>query len=210
MPALLPVCANLYKVGAYTKDGNNINKLLVDSPDGLIKIDHNFRNEDNCCEHEFFGFNNDNISIEVKNPYPQPQKLPVHHKLPKWYILQVLIHMVVTDCQVNWYACGGPKSIVLIECLFDEDLWENIWSKMKTFLDKAKPAAMHWMKQLRETTGTSLTTTSKKKHHCWERFLELKLRKTASNSCTLSDLVPITNLRNAKTGLDPILMSSEK
>ena len=56
--------------------------------------------------------------------------------------------MVVTDCQVNWYACGGPKSIVLIECLFDEELWEDIWSKIKTFLDKAKPAATHWMKQI--------------------------------------------------------------
>ena len=148
MPALLPACANLYEVGACTKDGDNINKLLVDSPDGVIKIDHNFRNEDNCCEHEIFGFNNDNISIEVKNPYPQPQKLPVHYKLPKWYILQVLIHMVVTECQVNLYACGGPKSVVLIECLFDEDLWEDIWSKIKTFLDKAKPAATHWMKQI--------------------------------------------------------------
>ena len=52
MPALLPECANLYEVGAYTKDGDNINKLLVDSPDGLIKIDHNFRNADNCCERE--------------------------------------------------------------------------------------------------------------------------------------------------------------
>ena len=70
MPALLPACANLYEVGAYTKDGDNINKLLVDSPDDLIKIDHNFRNADNCCEHEIYGFNNDNISIEVKNPYP--------------------------------------------------------------------------------------------------------------------------------------------
>ena len=61
MPALLPVCANLYKVGAYTKDSDNINKLLVDSPDGLIKIDHNFRNADNCCEREIYGFNNDNM-----------------------------------------------------------------------------------------------------------------------------------------------------
>ena len=41
MPALLPGCATLYKVGAYTMDGDNINNLLVDSPDGLIKIDHN-------------------------------------------------------------------------------------------------------------------------------------------------------------------------
>ena len=148
MPALLPACANLYEVGAYTKDGDQIKKFLVDSPDGLIKIDHNMRAGDNCCEMDVFGFNNDNISIEVKNPYPQPHKLPVHYKLPRYYILQVLIHMVATDCQVNWYACGGPKSVVLIECLLDEELWEDIWGNMKSFLDKAKPVATHWMKQI--------------------------------------------------------------
>ena len=101
MPALLPACANFYEVGAFTKDGDQIKKFLVDSPDDLIKIDHNMRDPDNCCEMDVFGFNNDNVSIEVKNPCPQLHKLPVHYKLPKYYILQVLIHMVATDCQVN-------------------------------------------------------------------------------------------------------------
>ena len=40
MPALLSGCATLYEVGGYTKDGDNVEDLLVDSPDGLIKIDH--------------------------------------------------------------------------------------------------------------------------------------------------------------------------
>ena len=81
MPALLPACANLYEVGAYTKDRDNIQKLLVDSPDGLIKIDHNRSDSDNCCEGEVYGFNDDDISVNVKNPYPDPEKLPVHYKL---------------------------------------------------------------------------------------------------------------------------------
>ena len=87
MPALLPACANLYEVGAFTKDGDSIKNLLVDSPDGLIKIDHNRQDADNCCETEVYSFNDDNISVEVKNPYPDPENLPVHYKLPKWYIL---------------------------------------------------------------------------------------------------------------------------
>ena len=82
MPALLPACANLNEVGAYTKDRDNIRKLLIDSPDDLIKIDHNRSDRDNCCESEVYGFNNDDISVEVKNPYPDPEKLPVHYKLP--------------------------------------------------------------------------------------------------------------------------------
>ena len=148
MPALLPACANLYEVGAYTKDGDNIWKLLVNSPDGLIKIDHNRSDSDNCCEAEVYGFSDDDISVEVNNPYPDPKKLPVHYKLPRWYILQVLIHMVVTDCMYNWYAVGGPKSVVLIKCNFDEDLWDQIWPRIKTFLDSDKPAATHWMKKI--------------------------------------------------------------
>ena len=148
MPALLPVCANLYEVGAFTKDGDNMRNLLVDSPDGLIKIDHNRRDPDNCCEVEVFGFNDDDISVEVKNPYPDPEKLPVHYKLPKWYILQVLIHMAATGCVLNWYAAGEPKSVVLIKCNFDDKLWEQIWARMKTFLDHDKPAATHWMKKI--------------------------------------------------------------
>ena len=56
--------------------------------------------------------------------------------------------MAVTDCILNWYAVGGPKSVVLIKCNFDEELWEQIWARMKTFLDHDKPAATHWMKKI--------------------------------------------------------------
>ena len=96
MPALLPGCATLYEVGCYTKDGDNIEDLLVDSPDGLIQIDHD-NNNSKCCEEDIYRFNSDNISIELKSPYPDAEKLPVHYKIPKWYIMQVLIHMVVTE-----------------------------------------------------------------------------------------------------------------
>ena len=56
--------------------------------------------------------------------------------------------MVVTDCMYNWYAVGSPKSVVLIKCNFDEDLWNQIWPRIKTFLDSDKPAATHWMKKI--------------------------------------------------------------
>ena len=36
MPALLSKCCAMYEVGCYYIDGDNIDKLLVDSPDGLI------------------------------------------------------------------------------------------------------------------------------------------------------------------------------
>ena len=75
MPALLPACANLYEVGAFTKDGDSIRNLLVDSPNGLIKIDHNRQEADNCCETEVFSFNDDDISVEVKKPISRSRKV---------------------------------------------------------------------------------------------------------------------------------------
>ena len=36
MPALLPKCSAMYEVGCYYIDGDHMDKLLVDSPDGLI------------------------------------------------------------------------------------------------------------------------------------------------------------------------------
>ena len=82
MPALLPGCATLYKVGAYMKDGDIIPKLLVDSPDGFIKINHNPTSR-NCCEPDILNIHGDNIALELKSPYPQPEKIPVHYSVPR-------------------------------------------------------------------------------------------------------------------------------
>ena len=147
MPALLPGCATLYEAGAYVKGADVIPKLLVDSPDGFIRIDHN-SNLRNCCEPDIFRTNSDNIAVELKSPYPEPDKIPVHYSVPKWYILQILSHMFITGSEYCWYGCCSPKSVVLIECTFDEDLWNKIWTEIKNFLDKRKPAAAHWPKHI--------------------------------------------------------------
>ena len=93
------------------KDGDVIPKLLVDSPDGFIKIDHNPTSR-NCCEPDILNIRGDNIALELKSPYPQPEKIPVHYSVPRWYVLQILIHMFVTDSEYAWYGCCGTKSVV--------------------------------------------------------------------------------------------------
>ena len=148
MPALLPGCATLYEVGAYTMDGDNIDNLLVDSPDGLIKIDHMRSPNANCCELEIFSFNSDNITLELKSPFPDAEKIPVHYKVPKYYILQILIHMAATESESNWYGCCGTKSLVAIDCKFDEQLWGHLWDRIKTFLHKEKPVASQWINDI--------------------------------------------------------------
>ena len=56
--------------------------------------------------------------------------------------------MFITDSEYAWYGCCGTKSVVLIECTFNEDLWNRIWSEIKKFLDKRKPVATHWPKHI--------------------------------------------------------------
>ena len=43
--------------------------------------------------------------------------------------------MFVTESEYSRYGCCGPKSVVLNECTFDEDLWNKIWTDIKNFLD---------------------------------------------------------------------------
>ena len=51
--------------------------------------------------------------------------------------------MFVPDSEYSWYGCCGPKSVVLMKYTFDEDLWNKIWTEIKNFLDKRKPAGSH-------------------------------------------------------------------
>ena len=144
MPALLPDCSTLYEVGAYTHDGDNVTNLMVDSPDGLIKLDHKVTGP--CCNRHIYAMNNDDMSVELKSPYPQPDKIPVHYTVPRWYVLQILTHMFMTKTRLNLYGCCGPKSLVAIQCSFDAHLWQKLWSEIKEFLDQRKPAASQWPK----------------------------------------------------------------
>ena len=86
MPALLPKCCAMYEVGCYYIDGDNIDKLLVDSPDGLIRCNHNINRAD-CCQADVYGLNSGNESIEIKSPYPDGNNMPVHYSIPRYYIL---------------------------------------------------------------------------------------------------------------------------
>ena len=117
---------------------------MVDSPDGLIKPDHKVTGH--CCNRHIYAMNNDDMSVELKSPYPQPDKIPVHYTVPRWYVLQILTHMFMTKTQLNLYGCCGPKSLVAIQCSFDAHLWQKIWSEIKEFLDQRKPVASQWPK----------------------------------------------------------------
>ena len=82
------------------KNGYYINHLLVDSPDGLITNEHNDQ-DSNCCNQDVYNGDMINISVEIKSPYPDPFKVPVHYKLLRCCLMQVLMHMNCTQSSTN-------------------------------------------------------------------------------------------------------------
>ena len=155
MPSLLLKCSAMYEVGCYYIDGDHMEKLLVDSPDGLIRCNHNMNRAD-CCQPDVYGFNSANKSIEIKAPCPDGNNMPVHYSIPRYYILQCIIHMIVTNTMENWYASGGLTSVVLIACTVDLQLWHVVWMKIKEFLDKARPVAKNWFNTICTDLGPQL------------------------------------------------------
>ena len=80
MPALLPACATLFEVGSYAKHGDIIRNLLIDSPDGLVSMEHS-ASSTQCCHPDIFRYYGDEmISLELKSPYTDPLKLTVQYK----------------------------------------------------------------------------------------------------------------------------------
>ena len=135
MLALLPACAVLKEVGCYTLNGDNIGNMMVDSPDGLIEMHHT----SNCCNEDLdIGGFTDNISIEIKSPFPNPLQMGIHYKLPREYVMQVLFHMVSIGTTSNLYSCIG-SSVTIIECLFDDAFWQVVWNNIKKRFDAPQP-----------------------------------------------------------------------
>ena len=137
----------LEEVGAYTLHGDEIRNLMVDSPDGYIRVDHK-PNLPNCCHPDVWGFNNLDMTLEIKCPFPDPKNMPVHYSIPKYYIIQILTHMKVTNLERNLYVSCGPKSVTVIEARFAPGLWNDIWERIKVFFDKRRPAAKNWHKEI--------------------------------------------------------------
>ena len=83
------------EVGCYVMDGYNYNHIAVDSPDGLITSNHD-ESDPNCCKSDLLFDELSNISVEIKSPYPDALRVPVHYKIPRCYVMQILMHMKIT------------------------------------------------------------------------------------------------------------------
>ena len=73
-------------------DGYYTKSLLADSPDGLIEYTHD-DNNDNCCHDNLQFGEHEKMKVEIKCPFSDQFKGTMHYKLPRYYVMQVLMHM---------------------------------------------------------------------------------------------------------------------
>ena len=80
--------------------------------------------------------------------------------MPRYYILQCIIHIIVKKSMENWYASGGLTSVVLISCTMDLQLWHVEWVKLKSSWTKQdqllRSVAKNWFKMICNDLGPQL------------------------------------------------------
>ena len=119
-------------------DGYYTKNLLADSPDGLIEYTHD-DNNDNCCHDDLQFGEHEKITVEIKCPFPDQFKVIMHYKLPRYYVMQVLMHMKATSSEQNIYGCVGTNSVTFIECQYSQGLCNDLWDRLCYYYDKVHP-----------------------------------------------------------------------
>ena len=78
-----------------------------------------------------FGEKAENISLELKCPFPDGKYIKVHYTISVYYAIQLLCQMKVTGCKKAWYGSYLDERTVLLELTFDEEIWNTCFTFMK-------------------------------------------------------------------------------
>ena len=96
-------------------------------------------NTDIHSDHDNIGINI--ICLSDKEP---------RYLLRKEDIINVICSMKCTKVQKQWIIYVGEKSAVLIEALFDQDIWKEIWKKLLQTFDCQNPVQNKGIVKLRK------------------------------------------------------------
>lgn len=132
------------------------------------------------------------LACEIKCPYPNKHKPPVHYKIPEYYICQVLAEMVALDVQECIYLSWSSESTTVFRVTFDEACWKMITSETEVLFGSlnlenkstCKPKRLNapFRKQLTEKLQTFQTENV-------ELLAEVP-SKTYSKSCPKEEVSP--------------------
>ena len=159
MPALLPLCMYFFETGCFFIDGNEKEKLIAVSPDGMIICVCG----PNCSNHTNHP---KKIVVEVKCICPN-DKLPnaPFYEIPHLCVPELLAEMASCEASCLWLLSYTVKSVSLLKVHFDAILWERILFlcdilygstniTIQTRLNPESKSLRQDVKQFVETNGT--------------------------------------------------------
>lgn len=115
LPAFHPTIC-FYEEGCYTCSHESKINLIV-SPDGSVRSGD---------EHIVFG-------IDIKCPMPgKLYTTPIHYNIPHYYVPQILGEMHVLGVKELLFLSYSEESMSVLKATFDEQLWEEIFSEIKS------------------------------------------------------------------------------
>ena len=144
MPAFLPVCHILYKVGSFLIPTNNMANFMAVSPDGVVMCTRNCANCRNPLQTPF-----GKMPLEIKCPYTpilDKKILPVQYVPPHYYGCQLLSEMIATDSTILIFASYSMESIAISYVDFCADMWRKLWGLAREIYADAtisKPTVLH-------------------------------------------------------------------
>lgn len=79
------------------------------------------------------------MMFENKCKTPNMFSTDVFYELPMYYVTQLMCEMKAYDCQTLLFSCWSPKSTTVFRVVFDEALWEMMWTLLCTLYGQNEP-----------------------------------------------------------------------
>jgi hypothetical protein len=131
IPTFFPNCVYVEE-GCFLKQGDTKDILMVISPDGSLR---EFQSDMKSTADTGKVV----AAVELKCPYPKENKVLLHYSLPQYYVCQCLAEMYSLGTNRLVYLSWSPESSVVLEVLFDADLFSLIYSFIKETYDTDIP-----------------------------------------------------------------------
>ena len=145
LPFMFPHSLGIVEDGANFIKGKNKDTLIEVSSDGILKPVHGTEVGGQSL-----------YTVEIKCPYPNRNVLPVHYKLPKYYVCQLLAEMAAHGTSAGIYVSYSMESMTVCKVQFDTELWEMILQEVEVLYGGEKTVRLKKKTESAKEIGSRL------------------------------------------------------
>ena len=136
--AFLPPCYHYFEVGSKTKDGQQVQDLLMVSPDGIFKCGHE-NDTSHVCKSIFKLPFHQELIVEIKSIYSAIKNktlTPVLYNPRECHVPQTCAQMEIWETNAGIYVTAGLDTFTVTFLEHSNTLWQDLWSICKEFYDE--------------------------------------------------------------------------